>query len=112
MPKTPTAPVDPTLLNPQLLAGARADPRRKWAARALCAGVDPDVFFPAADGPIGPAQTVCGRCPVCGQCLAYAVIADEPFGIWGGLGPRERQALRRQLQRRGELPPLDSGSVA
>jgi hypothetical protein len=112
MPKRCTEVVDPALLTSQLLAGAPADPTRKRAARALCVGADPDVLFPAADGPTGPAQTICGLCPVCGQCLAYAVIADEPFGIWGGLGPQDRQSLRRQLHQRGELPPPDSGSAA
>lgn len=81
MPNTRSAPVDPALLTSQLLAGARADFKRKWTARALCVGVDPDVFFPAADGPTAPAQTICGLCLVRGQCLAYAVIADEQFGI-------------------------------
>jgi hypothetical protein len=30
------------------------------------------------------------------HCLAYALYADERYGIWGGLDPRERQHLRRQ----------------
>jgi WhiB family redox-sensing transcriptional regulator len=112
MPNSRTTPVDPAPLTPQLLAEVEADPRRTWAARALCIDADPDVFFPAADGAADPAQRICEPCPVRGQCLAYAIVADEPFGIWGGLGQRERQTLRRQLQRRGELPLPDSGSAA
>ena len=112
MPTPSTTPVGFALLTPQQLAGASDDRTRKWAARALCLGADPELFFPPADGPGAVAQRICGMCAVCGECLAYAVTADEKFGIWGGLGPRDRQTLRRQLQRRGELPALDSGSVA
>ena len=51
-------------------------------------------------------------CPVRGQCLAYAVTADEPFGIWGGLDPHERENLRRQLQRRQPSADSHAGSAA
>jgi WhiB family redox-sensing transcriptional regulator len=36
--------------------------------------------------------------PVAGMCLAYAITADERFGIWGGLDPEQRRSLRRRLQ--------------
>lgn len=39
------------MLSPQLLAKARSDTARKWAAQALCAGADPELFFPSGDGP-------------------------------------------------------------
>ena len=37
------------LLSPQLLQDARLDTARRWAARALCVGFDPEVFFPPGD---------------------------------------------------------------
>jgi hypothetical protein len=37
----------------------------------------------------------CWRCPARDACLAYAVAADERFGIWGGLVPDERAEGRR-----------------
>jgi WhiB family transcriptional regulator, redox-sensing transcriptional regulator len=107
-PTTETA----TLLSPQLLAEARSDTARTWTARALCVGVDPEMFFPPADGPAIEARHICGRCPASAQCLAYAVTADEPFGIWGGLDPRERQSLRRQLQRREPSAGSRTGTAA
>ena len=100
------------MLSPQLLAEARSDAARKWTVRALCVGTDPELFFPPGDGPAAEARHICAMCPVSGQCLAYAVTADEPFGIWGGLDPRERQSLRRQLQRREAPASPQAGSAA
>jgi hypothetical protein len=51
------------LLSPQLLQDARSDTARGWAARALCAGVDPEVFFPASDDPAAEARDICMACP-------------------------------------------------
>jgi WhiB family transcriptional regulator, redox-sensing transcriptional regulator len=112
MPSRGQKPDTSKLLTADLLAGARDDPARKWAAGALCAGADPAVFFPPGDHPAAEARSICAMCPVRNQCLAYSVLADEPFGVWGGLDRHERHALRRQLQRRGELPPPASGSAA
>ena len=100
------------LLSPQLLAEARSDTARAWTGQALCAGADPELFFPPGDGPAVEARQICETCPVRGQCLAYAVTADEPFGIWGGLGRHERESLRRQLQRRGLAAAAPTGSAA
>ncbi|WP_411194679.1 WhiB family transcriptional regulator [Rhodococcus jostii] len=32
-------------------------------------------------------QTICRACPVLQKCRDYAVAANEPHGIWGGLSP-------------------------
>ena len=92
MPSRKTTPETAALLSPRLLAQARSGTARTWAVRALCAGADPGLFFPPGDGPAIEARHVCAMCPVRGQWLAYAVTADEPFGIWGGLNPNERGA--------------------
>ena len=60
------------------------------------AGIAPEVFCAE---PL--ARAICAACPVRGQCLAYAITADERFGIWGGLDPRQRRTLRRRLERSG-----------
>jgi hypothetical protein len=100
------------MLSPQQLAEARSDTARKWTVQALCVGADPEIFFPPSDGPAAEARHICARCPVSGQCLAYAVTAGEPFGIWGGLDPRERQSLRRQLERQEPSATSRTGSAA
>ena len=100
------------LLSPQLLQEARSDAARGWAARALCVGFDPEAFFPPGDDPAIEARAICAACPVRGECLAYAVIADERFGIWGGLDPRQRRTVRRRLERRGSSASSKTGTAA
>ena len=63
----------------QLVAYEPPDPERMaWQDHGACRGADPDLFFP------GPAA-----------CLAYA-IDNEPLGVWGGMSPRERLAVRTE----------------
>jgi WhiB family redox-sensing transcriptional regulator len=71
-----------------------------WARRALCADVDPEIFFPANGDPATEARQVCGRCPVTAECLAYSLSNNEAYGIWGGLDPEERRSLNRTLRTR------------
>ena len=58
----------------------------------------PDAWFPEKDnlGTEGRvAKEMCKKqCPVTAECAAYG-IKWETDGIWGGLGPKERQQLRR-----------------
>ena len=100
------------LLSPQLLQDTRSDTARVWTAQALCVGADPEAFFPPGDAPAAEARDICAACPVRGQCLAYAITADERFGIWGGLDPRQRRTVRRRLERRGSSPLPGSGTAA
>jgi WhiB family transcriptional regulator, redox-sensing transcriptional regulator len=95
----------PELLSPHALALAVGDTRRKWSAWALCTDIDPEIFFPPNDRPASDAREVCASCPVRRPCLAYAIAADEPSGIWGGLTTEERRTLRRQLRHRQSAEP-------
>jgi hypothetical protein len=83
-----------------------------WAARALCAQADPEIFFPPAGDPGTEAKKICARCPVRQDCLAYALDADERFGIWGGLDPDERRNLHRRQNRRSSAKPDASRGAA
>ncbi len=67
-----------------------------WQERALCAQTDPEAFFPEKGGSTREAKRVCVGCDVRAECLEYALLHDERFGIWGGLSERERRRLRRQ----------------
>jgi WhiB family redox-sensing transcriptional regulator len=99
VPDDPATPATSEHLPATLLAVAAADTRRKWSARGHCAEKDPELFFPPRDGSTEEAKAICSSCVVRRQCLAYAVVAEEPYGIWGGLDPGERHNLRRRLQR-------------
>lgn len=71
---------------------------------ALCAGADPELWFPAGD-PGTPgyergaavARGICAVCPVRAVCLelALALGREAREGIWGGLDPDQREVLIR-----------------
>lgn len=68
-----------------------------WRDDAVCAQADPEAFFPekASSSSSAPAKQLCGTCPVRADCLAYALVRNERFGIWGGFTERERRTLAR-----------------
>ena len=70
-----------------------------WRTRAACREEDPELFFPV--GTTGPAlrqieeaKTVCSRCDVIEDCLAWALESGQDAGVWGGLSEDERRARR------------------
>jgi WhiB family transcriptional regulator, redox-sensing transcriptional regulator len=75
---------------------------RSWQRQANCMGVDPDLFFPERGASTREAKEVCRGCVVREDCLEYALVNAEKFGIWGGLSERERRKIRRRraLERR------------
>ena len=79
-----------------------------WQGRANCVGVDPDIFFPERGASTKDAKSICRACVVCEDCLEYALVNGEKFGIWGGTSERERRRLRRAraAQRRARETPV------
>lgn len=76
-----------------------------WMDQALCAQVDPDLFFELATSRyemanqadrVSAAKAICARCPVSAECLELALAGDERYGIWGGLTERERRQVKRR----------------
>lgn len=74
-----------------------------WADGAICAQVDPDLFFTDTPGGSTVAgRRICAGCPAREACLTAALAeeeglaADRRYGIRGGLGPDGRWALARQ----------------
>ena len=75
---------------------------QRWERQAACRGKDPSVFFgPNRFEPNrerlareSAAKTICGSCPVTAECREMAVVLGESFGVWGGLGEKERKGMK------------------
>jgi WhiB family redox-sensing transcriptional regulator len=73
-----------------------------WLLAANCRGRT-DLFFAPDETESrrerrrreAQAKAVCQECVVREACLSEALVADERFGIWGGLTERERRAAKR-----------------
>ncbi|MFD5089369.1 WhiB family transcriptional regulator [Amycolatopsis thailandensis] len=75
-----------------------------WRHDAECRGEDPELFFPVGTGESAVrqerrAKAVCARCPVAGDCLAWALASGQDAGVWGGLAEEERRTIRRSRVR-------------
>ena len=92
-----TTTVEPTVLaSDEVLAYVRDETEElSWQDRALCAQTDPEAFFPEKGGSTREAKRICIGCDVRVECLEFALLNDERYGIWGGLSERERRRLRR-----------------
>jgi len=70
--------------------------RAVWRSKALCEGMDVDLFF----RPENEAKAVawCKRCPVRRECLAfikeYEAKNSEINGVFGGTTPAQRLRMR------------------
>jgi WhiB family transcriptional regulator, redox-sensing transcriptional regulator len=74
-----------------------------WQEHALCAQVDPELWFPEVGELPHAAQRICQQCPVQAECLAAAFAGHEQHGVWGGLTYKQRMgrplpALMRQAE--------------
>lgn len=72
----------------------------EWQLLGSCRGADSSLFF-LAEGERGPskarrensAKAICRNCPVLERCATFALSTREPYGVWGGLTPEERELL-------------------
>jgi WhiB family transcriptional regulator, redox-sensing transcriptional regulator len=76
---------------------ALADAIREAETNPPCQETDPEAFYSEKGdwGSIRQAKKLCESCPVIKECGEYAIAAMEPYGVWGGLTPKERVAVRR-----------------
>jgi WhiB family redox-sensing transcriptional regulator len=73
--------------------------RPKWMDRGACRGADQDRFYPERGHSVREAKALCRECEVCAECLDYAMVNVERYGIWGGLSEKQRRKLRRDANR-------------
>ncbi|MGV0797278.1 WhiB family transcriptional regulator [Mycolicibacterium elephantis] len=77
----------------------------RWQLHARCRGMPTEIFF-VADGERGKrkiareevAKRICRSCLVRQECLRYAVVAEEPHGVWGATTPTERDRFTRTVE--------------
>jgi WhiB family redox-sensing transcriptional regulator len=69
---------------------------QNWRAAGLCGAENADLWFAVGAVEHRNAKRICARCPVRGECLAYAMDGGIDYGIWGGLTERERRRFRRE----------------
>ena len=67
--------------------------------QAECRGVYTELFYRVEEERnqtayqyINAVRSICGRCPIQRECLAYA-FGNEDFGVWGGLTSLERRSM-------------------
>jgi WhiB family redox-sensing transcriptional regulator len=85
-----------------------------WRLRGAYRDHDPDIWFPSPGcaPKVAPlAKVICAACPVQTECLEYALVARESYGIWGGLTAKERWNRLRQL-RLPRVPKFDESVVS
>lgn len=67
-----------------------------WQDYSSCRGADADLFFPERGASTRKAKSICAACEVRVECLEFAIVSGEKFGIWGGLSERERRRIRKE----------------
>ena len=66
--------------------------------KAACAGLPLEIFFPENASGCGAymgAKDVCSTCPVKQECAEWGIAAERD-GMFGGLTPNERKAIRSE----------------
>lgn len=81
-----------------------------WRPNAKCfhAAHMTDQFFSETERVRKEATRFCRGCPTRSECLAEALDADIPFGVWGGMTERQRT----RFMSRHSKPPLGFSSWA
>lgn len=69
-----------------------------WS-KAECWGLNTDLFYAVEEERnikaymyINAVRSICGRCVIQRQCLAYG-FQHEQYGVWGGMTTLERRAV-------------------
>jgi WhiB family redox-sensing transcriptional regulator len=81
--------------------------RDHWREDAACLNVATEVFFPSARGIASedrwePAKAICANCTVRKECLKLVINLeehDDRWGVFGGLSPMERRAVRERRRK-------------
>jgi WhiB family redox-sensing transcriptional regulator len=70
-----------------------------WTVRANCSGGETDDFFPERGKLVTVIRDYCVECPVRLDCLKFALVTNQDFGIWGGHKERDINIFPRSSKR-------------
>ena len=91
----------------------RALSRSGWKERGTRRQTDPELWFADTSRRTkARAASICASCPVRRPCLAWALVFDEEYGVWGGLDAAERLPLHRRLNTGEPLPAVLAAAMA
>lgn len=80
-------------------------PAEGWYGSALCAQVDPGIFFADQGVNSSYARRICNNCPVLDDCKADTLFRDfsgnamDIHGMAAGLSPYKRKLIRAAAKR-------------
>lgn len=87
----------------------------EWRNHAACAKMPKSLFFDYNAVHLkfvtrreykALATSTCNGCPVRKDCYEFAVLNNEPYGIWAGTVPEERKVLYKEYLKTGVFTPL------
>jgi WhiB family transcriptional regulator, redox-sensing transcriptional regulator len=73
--------------------------REDFWDNALCREIGTEIFFPekeTSSSDYAAAVRICRKCEIRQKCLDYALADADLVGIWGGVGWKRRQIMRRK----------------
>lgn len=89
--------------------GSEHNESQDWHSRALCRGMDGDIFFPKRGGSANEARKICAQCDVSAECLEEQLALsnnDDKGGVWAGTTERERRNLRKERRQDSSISHL------
>lgn len=84
----------------------------RWMAQANCTDLDTRLFFPGQGESSREAKAVCEGCIVRAECLEYALVNREIFGVWGGKSERQRRRIRGERAHAHTVATTTPGDAA
>jgi len=80
----------------------------KWKFSSNCDTSHLDFLYDTEESVMRKcAVSLCYDCPVQNHCLYTAVVINEYYGVWGGLTPRQRRSLIKNLKSLARLNGLN-----
>jgi WhiB family redox-sensing transcriptional regulator len=70
----------------------------QWKQQGLCRDEDPAIFFPSSVEETTTAKEICAACPVSEDCLQFALVTRQQYGVWGGKDMERDKIIRRRLK--------------